>query len=71
MTDTNTADNNDEHTQRPLKTDWCLFFVPRDSMYGHVDTLAAEAKAGIEEAGCECVMVRCPETLSPEVLEKM
>ena len=40
-------------------------------MYGHVNTLAAEIKSGIEEAGCECVMVRCPETLPAGVLEKM
>lgn len=33
--------------------------------------MAKEIKAGIEEAGCECVMLRCPETLPQEVLEKM
>ena len=45
--------------------------APRSSMYGHINAMAAEVKAGIEEAGCECVMVRCPETLPADVLEKM
>lgn len=33
--------------------------------------MAKEVKAGIEEAGCECVLVQCPETLPDEVLIKM
>lgn len=42
-----------------------------DSMHGHIATMAKEVKAGIEEAGCECVMLQCPETLPAEALEKM
>jgi len=41
------------------------------SMYGHVKTLAAEIKAGLEEAGCEATLLQVPETLPAEVLEKM
>eukprot|EP00752_Nemacystus_decipiens_P009169 g8190.t1 len=52
-------------------SDKCKIYVLTYSMYGHVNAMAAEVKAGIEEAGCECVMVRCPETLPGEVLEKM
>lgn len=48
-----------------------LLHPSRSSTYGHVNTLAAEIKTGIEEAGCECVMVRCPETLPGDVLEKL
>ncbi|CAM9951161.1 unnamed protein product [Ascophyllum nodosum] len=40
-------------------------------MYGHILALAKEIKAGIEEAGCECVLLQCPETLPEGVLEKM
>ncbi|CAM9554865.1 unnamed protein product, partial [Ectocarpus sp. 12 AP-2014] len=49
----------------------CKIYVLTYSLYGHVNTLAAEIKSGIEEAGCEAVMVRCPETLPGNILEKM
>ncbi|CBN78047.1 flagellar associated protein, quinone reductase-like protein [Ectocarpus siliculosus] len=49
----------------------CKIYVLTYSLYGHVNTLAAEIKTGIEEAGCEAVMVRCPETLPADILEKM
>ena len=41
------------------------------SMYGHVRTLALEEKKGLESAGCDVTLLRCPETLSAEVLGKM
>jgi NAD(P)H dehydrogenase (quinone) len=40
------------------------------SMYGHVEALAQRAAAGAVE-GMEVVLRRVPETLPPEVLEKM
>uniref|UniRef100_A0ACD5U5P4 Uncharacterized protein n=4 Tax=Avena sativa TaxID=4498 RepID=A0ACD5U5P4_AVESA len=42
------------------------------SMYGHVEALARHAAAGASTVeGVEVVLRRVPETLSPEVLEKM
>ena len=41
------------------------------SMYGHVKAMAESVKAGVEEAGCEGVLLQIPETLPAEVLEKM
>ncbi|XP_047045959.1 probable NAD(P)H dehydrogenase (quinone) FQR1-like 1 [Lolium rigidum] len=42
------------------------------SMYGHVEALARQAAAGAGAVeGIEVVLRRVPETLSPEVLEKM
>ena len=42
------------------------------SMYGHVEALARHAAAGAGAVeGVEVVLRRVPETLSPEVLEKM
>jgi NAD(P)H dehydrogenase (quinone) len=41
------------------------------SMYGHVLTLAQEAKAGLEAAGVSVDLLQVPETLSREVLVKM
>ncbi|KAM0889341.1 hypothetical protein ACQ4PT_027756 [Festuca glaucescens] len=42
------------------------------SMYGHVEALARQAAAGAGAVeGVEVVLRRVPETLSPEVLEKM
>ena len=41
------------------------------SMYGHVRTLALEEKKGLESVGCDVTLLRCPETLSAEVLSKM
>ena len=41
------------------------------SMYGHVRTLALAEKKGLEAAGCEVTLLKVPETLSDEVLDKM
>ncbi|KAL2314707.1 P25 protein [Schizosaccharomyces pombe] len=41
------------------------------STYGHVVKLAEAEKAGIEKAGGKAVIYQFPETLSPEILEKM
>uniref|UniRef100_A0A0A9DN00 NAD(P)H dehydrogenase (quinone) n=1 Tax=Arundo donax TaxID=35708 RepID=A0A0A9DN00_ARUDO len=42
------------------------------SMYGHVEALARRAAAGVGAVeGVEAVLRRVPETLPPEVLEKM
>ena len=42
------------------------------SMYGHVHSLAQAMAEGVEEVtGAEAVLRRVPETLPPEVLEKM
>ena len=42
------------------------------SMYGHIHRMAEAVAEGVREvAGVEAVLRRVPETLSPEVLEKM
>lgn len=42
------------------------------SMYGHVHQMAEAVAAGVREVpGAEAVLRRVPETLSPEILEKM
>lgn len=42
------------------------------SMYGHVHQMAEAIAAGVREVeGAEAILRRVPETLSPEVLEKM
>ena len=41
------------------------------SMYGHMYKMAKAAAEGIKEAGGEAVLLRVPETLSPEVLKMM
>lgn len=46
-------------------------YVVLYSLYGHTVTMAKEIKAGVEEAGCECVLLQCPETLPEEVRSKM
>lgn len=47
-------------------------FIVFYSMYGHVESLAKRMKKGVDGVdGVEGVLYRVPETLSPEVLEKM
>ncbi|XP_077245396.1 putative NAD(P)H dehydrogenase (quinone) FQR1-like 2 [Tasmannia lanceolata] len=47
-------------------------FIVFYSMYGHVEGLARRMKKGVDGInGVEGVLFRVPETLSPEVLEKM
>ncbi|KAF8012464.1 hypothetical protein BT93_I0587 [Corymbia citriodora subsp. variegata] len=47
-------------------------FIVFYSMYGHVEALAKRMKKGVDGVdGVEGVLYRVPETLSPEVLEKM
>ncbi|XP_030524049.1 probable NAD(P)H dehydrogenase (quinone) FQR1-like 2 [Rhodamnia argentea] len=47
-------------------------FIVFYSMYGHVEALAKRMKKGVDGVdGAEGVLYRVPETLSPEVLEKM
>lgn len=41
------------------------------SLTGHVHRLAEAVSEGIKAAGCEVNMCRVPETLSPEIIEKM
>ncbi|MBT0666592.1 NAD(P)H:quinone oxidoreductase [Geobacter pelophilus] len=42
------------------------------SMYGHVHGLAEAVAEGVREVpGCEAVLKRVPETLSPEIIEMM
>ncbi|PLY00676.1 MAG: NAD(P)H:quinone oxidoreductase [Desulfuromonas sp.] len=42
------------------------------SMYGHIFRMAEAMAEGVREVdGCEAVLMRAPETLSDEVLEKM
>lgn len=41
------------------------------SMYGHMYQMAKSAAAGVEAAGSTAVLLRVPETLPVEVLEKM
>ena len=41
------------------------------SMYGHIHQMAQAVAEGVREAGAEAVLKRVPETLPPEVLEKM
>jgi len=41
------------------------------SMYGHIAKLAEAIKSGVESAGGTTVIYQIPETLSPEVLEKL
>jgi len=41
------------------------------SMYGHITTMAEAIKAGITEAGGHATIYQVPETLSPEILQKM
>ncbi|KAL5225069.1 hypothetical protein ABZP36_011708 [Zizania latifolia] len=56
-----------ETTGRKLRL-YIVFY----SMYGHVEALARQAAAGVGAVeGVEAVLRRVPETLSPEVLEKM
>lgn len=46
--------------------------IPFYSMYGHVYKMALAAAAGVEEIdGCEGILRRVPETLSPEILIRM
>ncbi|HNX41702.1 MAG TPA: NAD(P)H-dependent oxidoreductase, partial [Candidatus Aminicenantes bacterium] len=41
------------------------------SLYGHVHALAGEAAAGVAENGCQALVRRVPETLTPEVLQAL
>ncbi len=50
----------------------CKVLIVYYSMYGHIYTMAEAIAEGVrEEARCEAVIKRVPETLSNEVLEKM
>ncbi len=46
--------------------------IPIYSLYGHIYKMAEAVKEGVEEVdGAEAVIMRVPETLSDEVIEKM
>jgi NAD(P)H dehydrogenase (quinone) len=46
--------------------------IPIYSLYGHIHQMALAVKEGVEEVkGAEAVIMRVPETLPEEVLEKM
>lgn len=45
--------------------------IPFYSMYGHIYQMARAVAAGVGDAGGEAVLRRVPETLPPEVLERM
>ena len=47
-------------------------FIPFYSMYGHIYRMAQAVAEGVEQVeGAEAILRRVPETLSPDVLEKM
>lgn len=50
----------------------CNIAIIQYSMYGHIYKMAEAVAAGVREVpGCEATVMRVPETLSDEVLEKM
>lgn len=50
----------------------CNIVIVHYSMYGHIYKMAEAVAEGFREvAGCEAVIKRVPETLSPEVLGLM
>jgi len=50
----------------------CKVLIVYYSMYGHIFRMAEAMAEGVREVdGCEAVLMRAPETLSDEVLEKM
>ncbi|KAJ6852836.1 putative NAD(P)H dehydrogenase (quinone) FQR1-like 2 [Iris pallida] len=70
--DTASASHPQALTLAPPSASSFKIFVVFYSMYGHVELLARRMKEGIDGVdGAEGVLYRVPETLSPEVLEKM
>lgn len=51
--------------------DGMIVFIVYYSLYGHVHRLAQAIAEGVIEGGCEARLYRVPETLPPEVIEKM
>ena len=49
----------------------CNVLILFYSTYGHAFAMAKAAAGGVEDAGATATLKRIPETLSPEVLEKM
>jgi multimeric flavodoxin WrbA len=54
----------------PFLSFFLLFFTAY-SMYGHVDILADSIEEGLKASGVAVSRFQFPETLAPEVLEKM
>jgi multimeric flavodoxin WrbA len=58
-------------TKGVVAYDYWFFALTAYSMYGHIDKLADSIEEGLKSAGVSVSRFQFPETLAPEVLEKM
>jgi len=58
-------DTKDQYSKKPVV--WVIYY----SLHGHVRTLAEQIEKGLVESGVDVKVYQIPETLPPDVVEKM